>query len=61
MNFSYVAVIVTYNRKKKLIKAINSLLKQTLLPKKIVLIDNNSNDGTNELLKEVYPNQLGGY
>lgn len=47
----YISVLVTYNRKEKLIGAIKSLLSQTLQPQKIVLIDNCSTDGTKELLK----------
>lgn len=59
----YVSVLVTYNRKEKLIKAINSLLNQTLQPQKIILIDNCSTDGTKEFLKEkgVLDNPLVDY
>lgn len=52
MNLRYAAIVVTYNRKKKLVKALNSLLNQTIRPKHIVLIDNCSTDGTEELLKQ---------
>lgn len=48
----YASLIVTYNRKQKLIKAIKSLLDQTYKPSLIILIDNCSNDGTQALLKE---------
>ncbi len=50
--FSCANVIVTFNRKRKLLKAINSLLKQSLLPKYIIIIDNNSTDGTKAFLNE---------
>jgi rhamnopyranosyl-N-acetylglucosaminyl-diphospho-decaprenol beta-1,3/1,4-galactofuranosyltransferase len=46
------AVIVTYNRKELLIEALSALVNQTIKLKKIYLIDNNSNDGTYELLHE---------
>lgn len=46
----YSAVVVTYNRKEKLIEALNSLLHQTIEPTRIILIDNHSNDGTVDLL-----------
>lgn len=47
-----VAVVVTYNRKKLLIECINSILYQSHKVEKIVLIDNNSSDGTYEYLIE---------
>ncbi len=46
----YGSVIVTYNRKDKLVQALDSLLNQTYPPQAIYLVDNNSNDGTRELL-----------
>ena len=47
-----VAVVVTYNRKELLMENINAILSQDLLVDNIVLIDNNSTDGTRELLME---------
>lgn len=49
---NYASVLVTYNRKKLLIEAINSLMGQTISPQKIVIVDNNSTDGTRELLEQ---------
>ena len=46
------AVIVTFNRLEKLKKALESYEKQTLLPKYIIVVDNASNDGTVEILKD---------
>ncbi|RAP51331.1 MAG: hypothetical protein BZ138_05445 [Methanosphaera sp. rholeuAM270] len=43
-------VVVTYNRKELLIKCLNSLLRQTLKPEAIILVDNNSTDQTEKLL-----------
>ncbi|MGK4016868.1 glycosyltransferase [Weissella paramesenteroides] len=48
---NYVTIIVTYNRKDKLVKAIKSHLMQTLSPIKVVIIDNASTDGTYELFQ----------
>lgn len=47
-----VAIVVTYNRKVLLSECIESLKKQSYCFDKIVLIDNNSSDGTYEYLKE---------
>ncbi len=47
-----IAVVVTYNRKKLLLECIEAILGQEYSTQKIILIDNNSNDGTYELLKE---------
>jgi len=46
----YSAIIVTFNQKNALRRAINSILKQTIIPKEIIIIDNNSKDDTLELL-----------
>lgn len=54
---TYTAVIVTFNRKKSLKKSINSILNQSIKPNNIVLIDNNSTDGTYEYIKEYLNNQ----
>lgn len=48
----YASVIVTFNRKEKLVGALKCLLNQTKKPQKIFLIDNCSTDGTPELLKK---------
>lgn len=47
-----VAVIVTYNRKDFLIRTIESVFLQTFPVSNVVIIDNNSTDGTSELLKK---------
>ena len=46
-----VAVVVTYNRKILLDECINAILNQTRKIDKIIIIDNNSSDGTFEMLK----------
>lgn len=45
-------VVVTYNRKKLLLECINSLKKQSYKVDTIIIIDNNSSDGTEEFLLE---------
>lgn len=55
----YSLVIVTFNQKDFLKRAIESVLNQTLMPKEFIIVDNNSTDGTSELLlnyKKLYPN-----
>lgn len=46
------AVVVTYNRKYNLIKCIKSLLNQTIKINKIIIVDNGSTDGTENILRE---------
>lgn len=50
MNYNIATVIVTYNRKFLLKKCLDSILCQTVIPNKIIIIDNNSNDGTYDFL-----------
>ena len=45
------AVVVTFNRKNLLRECLNSVLVQSRVPDHIVVIDNNSTDGTFEMLK----------
>lgn len=45
-------VIVTYNRKDKLIKALKCFDEQTLLPDYMLIVNNASTDGTRELLSD---------
>ena len=46
------AVIVTFNRKKLLAECISSIINQNYLPDKIIIVDNNSTDGTYEFIKD---------
>lgn len=50
--FSVAAVIVTYNRLKKLKTALNCYEEQILLPEYLIVVNNCSNDGTSEYLEE---------
>lgn len=54
------AVIVTYNRIDKLKKSLNLYVNQSYLPKRIVVVDNHSDDGTNEFLKEWLDDTIDG-
>jgi len=46
-------VIVTYNSLPDIGQCLSSIQAQTNLPHEIIVVDNNSNDGTKELLKEL--------
>lgn len=50
-------LLITYNRKKDLEEAIISILNQSYSPLEIVIVDNNSTDGTQELIQEKFQNQ----
>ena len=54
MNIS--VIIPTYNRKETLKRAIQSVLIQSYTPYEIIVIDDGSDDGTKEWLKDNYPN-----
>jgi len=49
---SVITVIVTYNRKKLLSKVLDSVLNQDYPIKKILIIDNDSSDGTKDMLSD---------
>lgn len=53
-------VLVTFNRKQDLIKALESYKLQTKTPEFILVVNNNSNDGTKEFLDE-WQNKQGDY
>ena len=53
----HVSVIIpTYNRKHTLKRAIQSVYIQSLPPFEIIVVDDGSNDGTKEWVKQKYPN-----
>ncbi|WP_368900159.1 glycosyltransferase [Mixta calida] len=52
MNKKVVAVIVTYNRKELLKKVIDAIANQSYPLEKVLIIDNNSSDGTYEYIAE---------
>lgn len=53
-----IAVVVTYNKRKMLNECINALLKQTIIPNKIIVFDNASDDGTKEYLSSIKSNVI---
>lgn len=56
------AVVVTYNKKSLLVKAIQGILDQELLPDLLLIIDNNSTDGTyNVLIEEGWIKPIGNF
>lgn len=48
-------IIPTFNRKNILSRAINSVLKQTRSADEIIIVDDGSNDGTDQLIATNYP------
>lgn len=48
-------IIPTYNRIFFLKRSVNSVLKQTLKPHEIIIVDDGSSDGTSSMIKESYP------
>ena len=48
-------IIVSLNRKNELFKCINSISEQTYIDYEVILIDNNSNDGSCEIIKSTFP------
>lgn len=46
------AVVVTYNRKELLVECIDAILGQTYAVNRLIIIDNNSTDGTEEQLRD---------
>lgn len=55
-NNTFCSVIVTYNRLDKLKKAINSYAEQTYPISKMIIVNNNSTDGTRFFLEEIQNN-----
>lgn len=49
----YVEVVVTYNRKKLLKENISALLNQTFESHDVLIVDNNSNDGTGDMVSTI--------
>jgi glycosyltransferase involved in cell wall biosynthesis len=48
-------VLISYNRKEDIQKSLDSMLEQTLKPDEIIVVDNNSTDGTIEMIRKKFP------
>lgn len=48
----YYVIIPVYNEQENIRKTLDSILKQRLLPQKVVVVDDNSTDKTTEIIKE---------
>jgi glycosyltransferase involved in cell wall biosynthesis len=51
-SFKFSVIIPTYNRKDLLVRAVNSVLCQTIKDYEIIVIDDGSNDGTHKIFEE---------
>lgn len=56
-NMNYSIIVATCNRQKDLVKLIDSILKQTVLPAEVIIIDQSDNDDTKKYI-ESCRNQL---
>jgi len=57
--YKIAVVVVTYNRLEKLKKAMRAYSKQVYKPKYVIVVDNNSQDGTKDYLEEWKSNSEG--
>ena len=57
-NYIFTVVIPTYNRAKSLVRAINSVISQTLLSYEIIVIDDGSTDNTHEVVRHFSRNNF---
>ena len=56
-NFESITVVIpTLNRCSFLQRAIESVLKQTVVPSEIIVVDNGSTDDTKKMISSLYPN-----
>ena len=51
-------IIPTYNRRDFIIKAIESVLKQSFLPKEIIIVDDGSADNTSTVIKDIFKDKI---
>ncbi len=50
MEYNYAIILVTFNRKIQLVEVINRIQQQTRIPSWLIIVDNHSEDGTDEYL-----------
>ena len=58
MKNTVTVIIPTFNRKHLIGATIDNILRQTLTPHEIIVVDDHSTDGTLDWLKQVYSNKL---
>lgn len=56
-----IVIIVTFNRRELLLKVLKAVANQTITPFKVLVVDNNSNDGTELAVKELKENFIEYY
>ncbi len=56
LNHKIATVVCTYNNKGSIVKVISALLSQKHPIKEIIIVDNASSDGTQDLIKHIFPN-----
>ena len=49
-------IIPTYNSAKTITRCLNSVMKQTIEPREIIVIDNGSTDQTYQMVSSLFPN-----
>lgn len=54
MDFQYAIILVTFNRKARLVEVVDRIKQQTIAPSMVVIVDNYSEDGTMEYLKSLH-------
>ena len=54
-NFNISVIITTFNRRQILDRAINSVLNQTNSADEIIVLDDGSTDGTDQLISQKFP------
>jgi GT2 family glycosyltransferase len=52
-NFSFSAFVITYKRPKVLVQTIQSIFKQTLVPEKLLIVDNDPEQSAHSVLSEL--------
>ena len=58
MNALVSVIIPTYNRKESLLRSVESVLNQTYKNIEIIIVDDNSSDGTSEKVQEISDNRV---
>jgi rhamnopyranosyl-N-acetylglucosaminyl-diphospho-decaprenol beta-1,3/1,4-galactofuranosyltransferase len=54
MKMKVCAVVVTYNRKELLLRCLRAISKQTVLPERVIVVDNASSDGSRSYIEKAW-------